>query len=932
MGTLHNHSDDPARTGIQRLRDGLTTSAALGATITVVAGTVLVNGQPVGADPVGGPTEVTSLDDEINGDATTSLREALANAEGNAGPDTITFAPALFAGGPAVIEIGSTLRTFAHDVTITGPGADQLTVRAVDESEEGEDVTAFYFYGDVAVSISNISIEATGSGIEAYGYYDGSMIESVTLSGVDIEARREAVSISTVSGDVTITDSTLTNSEGGNGPIAAIYNAYGNVALTDVDITEAEAPIVGDGFVPFAEPRLGLIVERAASIDLTRVTTDTSYDGVLLRWVDGDVEVSDSEVTSDTGGLAISYAGDVDLTDSTVTKLSDGMYVGRSFGPRRSAAVSIAGAGDIDIDTVSIDGGGVQAHYSSSLDITSSTITDSSTGAIHSVGVPLHLSDSTISNNAALYGTALIEAGGDGRRVACLDLCLDGAAADAPGLDGPGDYDSITIINTTISDNDIHEDSTIIRSFERYSGDFLDSADEPYTLSGVQLLHSTIAGNAVADEFPYGPPPLEEPAPAVVEASSVVIDHSIVTDNDGMDLIDPDAGVRLADASGLGDATSLDGGLSPITASHSILPAAYGPVEGTNVFADDPGLGRLTDNGGPTETMLPDLDSPAVDAGAAGVVISIDQRGEDRPSGEASDIGSVERQASSISISADPATVAESDGTVTLTVTRTGDGEGDASVRVSTADGTATAGDDYTALDQVVVLPAGQATTTVDLLIASDDDVEPDETLTVTMSEADNVTIDVASVEVTITDSTTPTTTTPTTVPTSTTPTTTPSTTVPDATTTTTTTPLQINGDNPPPVAGGSESSFTVIIEQGDDEEVGVSAKSSNPGLLEVVSVQRSGQGNAFTRGSAELTEVQYEVRVRAAAGGSGTATVTVTAVGESGTVTQDFEVVVSSQTLPATGSDTTQRTGLIGALLLGFGFVTSLFSRRRRA
>jgi hypothetical protein len=72
-------------------------------------------------------------------------------------------------------------------------------------------------------------------------------------------------------------------------------------------------------------------------------------------------------------------------------------------------------------------------------------------------------------------------------------------------------------------------------------------------------------------------------------------------------------------------------------------------AQGDRENAGDPGLGTLSDNGGPTQTRLPQSGSPLIDAiptqscqadGASG--ITTDQRGISRPQGVGCDIGAVE--------------------------------------------------------------------------------------------------------------------------------------------------------------------------------------------------------------------------------------------------------------------------------------------------
>jgi|GEM_PF-4592046 len=70
---------------------------------------------------------------------------------------------------------------------------------------------------------------------------------------------------------------------------------------------------------------------------------------------------------------------------------------------------------------------------------------------------------------------------------------------------------------------------------------------------------------------------------------------------------------------------------------------------GTESIAIDPKLQALADNGGPTMTMAPEASSPLLDAGGPaendeGYEVIIDQRGEPRLQGQASDIGAYEAE------------------------------------------------------------------------------------------------------------------------------------------------------------------------------------------------------------------------------------------------------------------------------------------------
>ncbi len=90
-----------------------------------------------------------------------------------------------------------------------------------------------------------------------------------------------------------------------------------------------------------------------------------------------------------------------------------------------------------------------------------------------------------------------------------------------------------------------------------------------------------------------------------------------------------------------------------------------------------------------------------------------------------------------LDLSAITASVNEDAGTVTLSVSRTGGSAGAASVDFSTTDGTATEGSDYTAADSTLSWADGDsAAKEIVIDITDDADDEPNETFTITLSNA----------------------------------------------------------------------------------------------------------------------------------------------------------------------------------------------------
>ena len=266
-------------------------------------------------------------------------------------------------------------------------------------------------------------------------------------------------------------------------------------------------------------------------------------------------------------------------------------------------------------------GGGIAA-YDQSLSISASTVSDND--AVNGDGGGLYFSNTEADTaftmtSSTLYGNSAGDRGGGG-------VTIFGASA------------ASSIANSTISGNEAAD-----RGGGVY---FYSSADAP-----MAIRNSTIVDNEAVRTgggvYRYG-----YENDGVGGEDNLTISSTIVANNtapDG-DLGDQDS----TDAPG--DPEDVDGSFilgfslieNPGEAVRTEDPA------GSNIFGQDPQLGPLADNGGPTETHLPALASPAIDAGISNG-LTTDQRGlqrtvdrdevANRSGSDGTDIGSVELQA-----------------------------------------------------------------------------------------------------------------------------------------------------------------------------------------------------------------------------------------------------------------------------------------------
>jgi hypothetical protein len=318
-----------------------------------------------------------------------------------------------------------------------------------------------------------------------------------------------------------------------------------------------------------------------------------------------------SEPASDGGAIRSGYA-DLTIADAVIT----GNNVGTGGTDDYSGGGIYAYDGFLTVNRSSFtdnhvteydgSGGAIISINQNSVEISDSTVSGNTSeefgGAISSISPgDLLIEDSTLSgNNAGLAGVGGALASQDSGSTTIRRSTISGNASNI----GPGG--GVFSVNESLS----IENSTISGNSTKYVGGGVTSY-----VGTVAATDSTIAGNNATEPSSVGG------GVFLCDCSSATLSGSIVADN-------------RADE---GDDIYFSSGGPPLEASFSMVEA---PVEGggtvdetvagSNKFGQDPQLGPLAANGGPTRTRALAQTSPAVDAGSA-FGLGTDQRGESRP-------------------------------------------------------------------------------------------------------------------------------------------------------------------------------------------------------------------------------------------------------------------------------------------------------------
>jgi 5-hydroxyisourate hydrolase-like protein (transthyretin family) len=414
-------------------------------------------------------------------------------------------------------------------------------------------------------------------------------------------------------------------------------------------------------------------------IEFTGATGDLTLDGLSI--LNGNSE-NDSG-----GGIEFESSGALTVSHSLLTGNNSGSYGGsiNSGGGSVTLIDSIASGNHANI------GGGLNAS-SGAITLVNSTVSGNSTnnggGGIYSNNSTIALTGSTVSGNTASYGGGILDYTGS---ITLTNSTLSGNYAGGAGGGILAVYSTVTLINSTVAFN------TAYNATNGGGGVFLG-----------QLSASLIAENSIIAQNLPG----NGVAPDVRSANggSVTLTNSLIGDKSGTTLI----------ASATPDGNG------------NLIGGAAG-------LAIDPLFGPLANNGGPTQTHALLVNSPAIDRGSNGTAagLTTDQRGLPRVSGVAMDMGAYEVQLPVVNFSVATISAKENSGTVNVTVTLSQPFGADVTIPF-TVGGTASDPAKYTIDASPLVIPAGQTSGTIAVHLVDSDNLEPAETVVLTLGSVVN--------------------------------------------------------------------------------------------------------------------------------------------------------------------------------------------------
>jgi parallel beta-helix repeat protein len=356
---------------------------------------------------------VENLDDAGAG----SLRQALLDADANAGEDVITFATGL--SGAIVLE--SDLTDIDEAVAIVGPGAGVITVDGGGTVGNGDGSQIFYFdgVGDGTIAVSGLTL--TGG----YNDYGG------------------AIRVYDSDADVILTDLVITSNEAEYYGGGVAIDTTGVAIVDNTEISDNLSDTGGGGLYADFDGDGGSL-----TITNSLITGNTSTDGQGggLYVTGGDLLIENTTISgneaADDGGGGVNFYGDAGLTFTLRNSTVSG-NIANGYG----GGLYVEGYGSTVIENSTISGntanqaGAIYGGEAHSVTITQSTVT----------GNEANEPDA----EPAVGGVQL--AGGGGENVGTAKAAARGNAAKSsrPAAAGPGELEVVGTILAGNSGQDI---------------------------------------------------------------------------------------------------------------------------------------------------------------------------------------------------------------------------------------------------------------------------------------------------------------------------------------------------------------------------------------------------------------------------------------------------------------------------------------------
>lgn len=510
--------------------------------------------------------------------------------QATSGKDTINF------NVTGTINLSNPLPVLTNSVTITGPGADLVSVRR----DTGGFYRIFTVSPGATVDISGLTlvngVAPPSIGLGGGIYNDGTLtISNCTLSG-NSAADGGAGIYNSSSGNVTL-NSCILSSNGAANDGGAVSNS-GTLTMSNSVLAGNKAIDNGGGIVSFAGP---------VTISDSTFSDNSASDafGSALCVFGGSLSLSNSTVS---GNKTTSGAGVLYIRSATATLSNDTLSANSS-----GSGGSIINSGTLTVASCTISGNmatGIQA-----------------AGAISNNG-NLSLGNCTISGNTANGPQAAGGVSNSGTLVVS-NSTINGNTANGipmpPGAAGGiANSGSLTVSSSTISGN--------TGSGPQAAGGVVNWAGT--SNATIMLLNSTLAGNTVNGNDRTASQLFGSHIGAGTGKATTKLRNTLLAGDGSRPNCLADLGASVVSE---GHNLSNDDGSGFLTAP--------GDLVNTN-----PLLGALQDNGGPTLTMPLLPGSPAINAGDDTNAPAADQRGIDRKQNGAVDIGAFESRGFALTV------------------------------------------------------------------------------------------------------------------------------------------------------------------------------------------------------------------------------------------------------------------------------------------